>query len=137
MAFTDEITISAKAGKGGDGVVRWLHEKGKEFGGPSGGDGGAGGDVIFRAVQDLNILGRYRGRSVFKAEDGENGKSKNMTGKNGESVTIDVPVGSVVTNLDLGSSSELVKEGETVTALEGGRGGLGRTHFQNLSNHNS
>ena len=114
MPFVDEITLSAAAGHGGDGVVRWLHEKGKEFGGPSGGNGGRGGDVVFRGVRDLNILSRYRGRKEFKAERGEDGMNKNMYGHAGKSVTIDVPVGSVITAQLKGASFEILDDGNDV-----------------------
>lgn len=134
MSFVDEITLKAKAGRGGNGVVRWLHLKGKEFSGPAGGDGGDGGDIIFRAVRDVNILTRYRGRDMFRAENGEHGKSKNMAGKNGASVVIDVPIGSIVTHKKSGASFELLREGDEVVALRGGRGGHGNAHFKSSTN---
>lgn len=134
MAFVDELRIRAKAGKGGDGVVQWLHEKSKEFGGPVGGDGGRGGDVIFRAVRDVNTLARYRGKNEFRAEKGDDGKGKNMAGKDGESVFIDVPVGSVVTRLESGHTFELLNENDTVVGLHGGRGGLGNANFKSSTN---
>jgi GTP-binding protein len=134
MALVDQIHIHAKAGKGGNGVVRWLHEKSKEFGGPSGGDGGKGGDIIFRAVRDINILGKYRGANKFKAENGEHGKSKNMAGKDGEDTVLEVPVGSVVTRKESGHSFELLHEGDSVVALHGGRGGLGNSNFKSSTN---
>lgn len=136
MAFTDEITIRAKAGKGGDGVVRWLHEKGKEFGGPSGGDGGRGGNIIFRAIRDINILSRYRGRNTFRAENGEDGKNKNMAGKDGTDTFVDVPVGVVITRNESGQTFELLNENDTVIALHGGSRGLGNTNFKSSVNQN-
>jgi hypothetical protein len=114
--------------------VRWLHEKSKEFGGPVGGDGGRGGDVIFRAVRDVNTLARYRGKNEFRAEKGDDGKGKNMAGKDGESVFIDVPVGSVVTRLESGHTFELLNENDTVVGLHGGRGGLGNANFKSSTN---
>src|SRR5436190_3450721 len=98
MPFVDELKIHISAGKGGDGVVRWLHEKGKEFMGPAGGNGGRGGDVSARAVSDLNILSHYRHKKEFKAEDGGDGMKKSMHGKDGEDLVLDVPIGSVITN---------------------------------------
>lgn len=136
MALVDEIHIYASAGRGGNGVVRWLHEKSKEFGGPSGGDGGKGGDIIFRAVRDINVLGKYRGKNHFKAENGEHGKSKNMAGKDGVDTYLDVPVGSVITRKESGHSFELLQEGDTVVALHGGRGGLGNSNFKSSTNQN-
>src|SRR3989344_4771274 len=104
MAFVDEITISASAGRGGDGVVRWLHEKFREFGGPSGGDGGKGGDVRIRTVRDIAALARYKFEKKFRAENGGAGGNKEMHGKDGEDLVLVVPVGSVVTNKTTGES---------------------------------
>src|ERR1700687_1821459 len=98
MAFVDELTISAHAGNGGDGVVRWLHMKGKEYGGPAGGNGGDGADVGGQAVRDISLLARYRGDKEFKAEDGSPGESENRHGKSGDDFVIDLPIGSVVRN---------------------------------------
>lgn len=134
MAFVDEITLKAKSGKGGDGVVRWLHLKGKEFGGPSGGDGGKGGDVVLRAVRDLNILARYRGRPQFEAGRGEDGFRNEMEGKNGEAAYIDIPVGSRVTHRESGAVYELLQEGAEVVVLRGGRGGYGNARFKSSTN---
>lgn len=134
MAFVDEITLSARAGKGGDGVVRFLHLKGKEFGGPSGGNGGKGGDVVLRAVRDLNILFRYRGAKQFKAEPGADGFRNEMTGKDGEDIYIDIPVGSKVTVKETEEVFELLEEGEERVVFNGGRGGLGNTHFKSSTN---
>lgn len=134
MAFVDEITITAKAGKGGDGVVRWLHLKGKEKGGPSGGDGGKGGDVVLKAVRDLNVLYRYRGAPQFKAENGQEGMKKEMHGANGKSVCINVPVGSKVTLKETGETFELLEENEEIVALKGGAGGQGNVRFKSSTN---
>lgn len=134
MAFVDEITITAKAGKGGDGVVRFLHLKGKEKGGPSGGDGGKGGDVILKAVRDLNVLYRYRGAPQFKAENGQDGAKKEMTGHGGKPVVINVPVGSEITVKETNKIFELVREGEEVVALKGGTGGEGNARFKSSIN---
>jgi GTP-binding protein len=136
MGLIDSITIHAAAGRGGDGVVRWLHIRGKEKGGPSGGDGGRGGDVIFKAMRDLAILARYKGRSEFKAEPGEAGGSENMHGANGEPIIIEVPVGSCITKLSTGETVELIEEDQTWTALIGGYGGYGNSHFKSSTNQN-
>lgn len=136
MALVDQIHIRAEAGRGGNGVVRWLHEKSKEFGGPSGGDGGKGGDIIFRAARDINVLGKYRGKNQFKAEAGEHGKSKNMAGKDGADTYLDVPVGSVITRVESGLSFELLNEGDVSVGLHGGRGGLGNSNFKSSTNQN-
>lgn len=136
MALVDEIRIRAEAGRGGNGVVRWLHEKSKEFGGPSGGDGGKGGNIIFRAVRDINVLAKYRGKNQFKAEPGEHGKSKNMAGKDGADTYLDIPVGSVITRVESGLQFELLNDGDTGVGLHGGRGGLGNTNFKSSTNQN-
>src|SRR3989344_2736222 len=107
MAFVDEVKISARAGKGGNGVVRWLHEKFREFGGPSGGDGGKGGDVKIKAVRDIGALARYKFEKKFNAENGGNGKEKEMHGKDGKDLILSVPVGSVVTSSLSGQSLDL------------------------------
>ncbi|MCK5022170.1 MAG: GTPase ObgE [Candidatus Pacebacteria bacterium] len=132
--FVDELRIYAKAGKGGNGVVRWLHYKGKEFSGPSGGNGGNGASVFVRATRDLNILQNYLRKSKFYAEDGEEGMKNSKFGKNGDDLFIDIPIGSVVTNLATKKEIQLLKESETYKILQGGRGGLGNEHFKSSRN---
>lgn len=132
--FIDELKIYARAGKGGDGVVRWRHIKGKALGGPSGGNGGKGGDVCARAVRDLGILSRYRNKKEFIAENGGDGMADSMHGKNGEDLIINVPIGSVVTNTVIGTRYELLEEGAYVKILSGGRGGLGNEYFKGSTN---
>lgn len=134
MAFIDELKIHMKAGDGGRGVVSWLHEKGKEYGGPAGGDGGKGGDVVAKAVRDIGILAKYRHEKEFQAERGEAGKRKSMHGANGKDLEILLPVGSVVTDLKTDRVVELMKEGESVVLLKGGRGGYGNEHFKGSKN---
>lgn len=134
MAFVDELAIHARAGRGGDGVVRWLHLKGKEYSGPAGGNGGNGGDVYIRAVRDISLLGRYRGEKSFKAEDGGVGESYNRDGRGGSDLTIDLPVGSVVRNRTTGEVHELMHEGQTELVLKGGRGGAGNAVFKSSVN---
>lgn len=134
MAFVDELLIHARAGKGGDGVVRWRHEKFVPKGGPAGGDGGEGGDVYVRAVKDSSILQKYKHQKEFIAEDGENGKKNKEHGKGGEDLIIDLPVGSIVRNVETKEEFELNKEGEKVLILKGGRGGLGNDRFKSSTN---
>ncbi len=134
MAFVDEIQFHIKAGDGGHGVVRWLHEKGKEFAGAAGGNGGKGGDVFVRAVRDLGILARYRNTKHFQAERGENGMKKSMYGKDGEDLIIDLPIGSIVTNLSSEKKFHLLTDGQTEHILKGGRGGLGNEEFKSSIN---
>lgn len=134
MAFVDEITIHAAAGKGGLGVVRWRHEKGKEYAGAAGGNGGRGGSVYVRAVRDFGILASYRNIKEFRAENGGHGMRNSMNGKNGKDLTIDLPLGSIVTNKKNGKRFSLDVIGKDVLILEGGRGGLGNEHFKASTN---
>ncbi|MEK7088000.1 MAG: GTPase ObgE [Patescibacteria group bacterium] len=134
MALVDEITLHLKAGDGGNGIVSWLHEKGREFMGPAGGDGGKGGDVYLRAVRDIGRLASYRYGNLFTAERGKNGEGKSRHGRNGTDIELDVPVGSVVTNNATGRVYELLNEGERVMMLRGGRGGFGNEHFKSSRN---
>lgn len=132
--FVDEIQIHAKAGDGGDGVVRWRQEKFKPKGGPAGGNGGKGGDVYIRAVRDLGLLGKYKGAKVFKAENGEAGRSRSQFGKGGEDRYIDLPVGSKVTDIKRDRVYDLHREGQTEKILQGGNGGLGNEYFKSSTN---
>lgn len=135
MAFVDELKIRAKAGDGGDGVVRWRHEKNREFGGPSGGNGGRGGNIYAYAVRDAYLLARYRTKKKFVAEDGKDGKKSSFHGADGEDLDISLPIGSVITNTRTGEKISLSKEGERVLLLFGGRGGRGNESFKSSTNH--
>ena len=134
MAFIDEMTIHMKAGDGGNGVERWKHIKSKEFAGPSGGDGGHGGEVHVRAVRDVHILSKYRHQKEFLAERGGDGGSDSLHGKNGEDFVLDLPIGSIVRNLNTDEEVSLLKEGEEIVLLTGGRGGYGNEHFKSSTN---
>lgn len=134
MAFVDEILIHGIAGDGGNGVVRFRHEKYIAKGGPSGGDGGDGGDVFVRAVKDSGILQKYKHQKEFKAEDGEPGGNKKLKGKDGEDLIIDLPVGSIVRNVETKEEFELEKEGQQIMILKGGEGGLGNDRFKSSTN---
>lgn len=136
MAFVDELHIHAQAGHGGAGVVRWLHLKGKEKGGPAGGDGGRGGDVILEAVRDLGVLARYRFSKKFRAENGDSGSGHDRHGKDGESVIIQVPVGSVAILPTTGETFEMLTHGQREVIMRGGIGGYGNAHFRGSMNQN-
>jgi GTP-binding protein len=136
MAFVDEVLLHAQAGKGGDGVVRWLHTKETEWGGPGGGDGGRGGDVLLEGVRDLAALQSYRYTKKLKAEDGGPGSNFNKHGKDGASVTIRVPVGTHATILETGESFEILEEGQQVVIFKGGPGGYGNDHYKSSTNQN-
>lgn len=130
MAFVDEITLHIKAGDGGDGVVGWLHESNREYGGPVGGNGGRGGSVYARAVRAVNLLARYKTEKKFEAERGENGGSKDLDGANGDDLDIDFPTGSIITNLATGEKISLLHEDERILLLKGGGGGRGNKSFK-------
>lgn len=135
MAFVDEMHVSARAGKGGDGVVRWLHLKGLEKAGPAGGDGGRGGDVMLVGVRDLAILASYRFTKSFRAEDGGAGGGNDKHGKDGDPIIIKVPVGTVATT-STGETFEILEEGKETTVFRGGAGGFGNAHFKSSVNRN-
>jgi GTP-binding protein len=130
MAFVDELNIHISAGKGGDGVLRFRHEKGKEFAGPSGGDGGRGGSVYVVGSRDLGLLFKYRHEKKFSAQDGEAGKKDSLHGANGEDFILKLPIGSIVTNKETGKSVHILTEEEPILLLKGGDGGFGNEHFK-------
>lgn len=132
--FIDELTLHLKAGNGGNGVERWRHEKGKEFGGPSGGNGGKGGDIVALAVHDIGILSAYRNSKGFDAESGESGEKDSRHGGNGRDTEIKLPLGARLTNRTTGHVIELMNLGEKTVLLKGGRGGLGNEHFKGSTN---
>lgn len=132
--FVDELTIEAKAGDGGEGVVRWLRLRHMPKGGPAGGNGGRGGNVYVRAIRDLNILSKYTGDKLFNAENGAAGSGRSKYGKDGEDTYIDVPIGSKITNTSDNSVYVLESEGEVIQILSGGQGGLGNEHFKSSTN---
>jgi len=134
MAFIDELKVSLKSGNGGHGVVRWLHEKGREFMGPAGGNGGKGGNVCAIGVSDLSRLSQYRHKKEFNAERGGDGESRSKHGKNGDDLTIEVPIGTLITNLDNGKQFDVTEVDQKVLLLKGGRGGLGNEYFKASTN---
>ncbi|HEY0010308.1 MAG TPA: GTPase ObgE [Candidatus Paceibacterota bacterium] len=136
MAFIDEMTLHAAAGRGGDGVVRWLHMKGKEKGGPSGGDGGRGGDIIVEGVRDLGALASYRYAKKFRAENGGPGEGNKRHGKDGEPIVLRIPVGTLVKNATTQEVFEILEEGDRRVIFRGGGGGLGNHRFKSAENQN-
>lgn len=134
MALIDEIRIHAAAGNGGNGVVRWRQEKFIAKGGPAGGDGGRGGDFYIVGARDIGLLAKYKAKKDFTAERGEDGGSKSLTGKNGEDFMLELPIGSVVTNIETGEKWTLLEEGEKFMIRHGGRGGYGNEHFKSSIN---
>jgi len=136
MAFVDEAKIYAESGKGGDGVIRWLRTKESARGGPSGGDGGRGGDVVLVGVRDLSALAHYRYKKKFHAENGEAGKGELKHGANGAEVLLKVPVGTLARVIQTGKEYEITEEGERFVLFRGGNGGLGNARFKSSTNQN-
>ena len=136
MAFVDEAKIYASAGKGGDGVIRWLRTKENARGGPSGGDGGKGGDVFLVGVRDVAALAHYRYEKKFHAQDGEAGKGELKHGVNGTPTLLKVPIGTVAHVTATGEKYEITKEDERVLVFKGGHGGRGNARFKSSTNQN-
>ncbi len=128
--FIDEAKIKVIAGNGGHGVVSFRREKFVPKGGPDGGDGGKGGDVIVRADHNLQTLLDFRYRRIFKAKSGKHGQGSQKTGKSGEDVVIRVPCGTVVKDAETGDVlADLVNDGQQAVIARGGKGGRGNAHF--------
>ncbi|MDB5189449.1 MAG: GTPase Obg [Parcubacteria group bacterium] len=136
MALIDQITLHAQAGRGGDGVVRWLHIKGTEKGGPAGGDGGRGGDIIIEGVRDLGVLSQYRFNKKFRAEHGFAGEQNNRHGADGKDIVIKVPVGTLAKNTTTKDVVEILEEGQREVIFKGGPGGFGNAHYKSSVNQN-
>jgi len=135
MKFIDEVTLFASSGHGGAGCVAFRHEKFIEFGGPSGGDGGKGGDVIFHALAGLSTLLELRHKPHQKGEKGHNGMGKNRHGAAGKDLIIRVPVGTVIKDAETGDIlADLTTDGEKIVLLKGGRGGQGNARFATATN---
>lgn len=127
--FVDIAKVFIKAGKGGDGAVSFRHEKYVDKGGPDGGDGGRGGDVIFRATKDLNTLLNFRYKPELAAENGQAGSKRGKRGKSGESLIVKVPMGTLVKK-DGVTIADLTRDGEEAIVARGGDGGFGNAHFK-------
>lgn len=136
MALIDQITLHTTAGRGGDGVVRWLHLKGKEKAGPAGGDGGRGGDIVLEGVRDLAALAQYRYNKKFKAENGFPGENNNRHGADGKDVVLKVPVGTIAKNATTQEVVEILTEGQREVIYKGGPGGFGNAHYKSSQNQN-
>lgn len=127
----DRVKVTLISGKGGDGKVAFLHEKGKALGGPAGGNGGKGGSIYVKATEGYNTLTNYRFGKTIKAPDGENGHEKNMYGKYAPDVILPVPVGTVIKDMDGNLLADLSKKDAQYLACEGGRGGKGNSCYAN------
>jgi GTP-binding protein len=133
--FIDEAKIYVKGGDGGNGIVAFRREKYVPKGGPAGGDGGRGGDVIFVAEEGLKTLMDFKYRKHFKAERGQHGQGKNMHGAWGEDLLVKIPVGTIIYDDDTGEViADLTKAGQDVIVARGGRGGKGNARFATATN---
>src|SRR4051812_44428427 len=135
MKFLDEAKVYIRSGDGGNGCVSFRREKFIEFGGPNGGDGGHGGDVIVIAVDGLNTLIDYRYQQHFKAKNGGGGMGKDRHGANGDDVVLKVPVGTQIYEED-GETllADLTRLGERFVLAKGGNGGFGNAYFKSSTN---
>ena len=128
--FLDKAVIYIKAGNGGNGKVSFHREKYVPTGGPDGGDGGRGGDIVFVADANMTTLIDFRYRAHYRAGNGENGDGNNCFGANGESIYIKVPCGTVIRDDETGNIlADMYEDGMQVTVLKGGRGGKGNVRF--------
>ena len=135
MKFFDEARIEVLAGDGGNGVATFRREKYIPRGGPSGGDGGFGGSVKAVADRNINTLIDYRYTRVFRAQRGENGRSRDCYGKGSEDIVLRMPVGTVIEDAETGEPfADLDEDGKEVLLAKGGRGGLGNIHFKSSVN---
>lgn len=135
MKFLDEAKIYLESGHGGAGSTSFRREKYIEYGGPDGGNGGKGGDVIFTAVRDINTLIDFRYTQHFRGEKGKNGSGRQRSGAHGKDMHITVPVGTVILAEDKETILvDMVDEGQTVVMLKGGDGGFGNLHYKSATN---
>jgi GTPase len=133
--FIDEAEIIVSSGKGGDGMVHFRREKYVPRGGPDGGEGGRGGDVILEVAKRLNTLSAFRHSRLYKADDGRNGGAKNQTGRSSKPLIILVPPGTLVRDQETGELlGDLVEPGQQLMVCKGGRGGRGNVHFTSSRN---
>jgi len=135
VQFIDEVKILVSSGKGGNGCVAFRREKFIPRGGPSGGDGGKGGDVIFVCANDLNTLVDFRFQQHFEADDGRNGQGSNCHGSNGKDLVLKLPIGTQVFDEGTGQLLvDMIEEGQTVMIAKGGNGGFGNSRFKSSIN---
>ena len=127
--FSDTAKVSLKAGKGGDGAVSFRREIYIPKGGPDGGDGGKGGDIVFKADKDTNTLIDFRFTPILTAEDGKNGSGTRSAGRSGRDLVVEVPIGTIVKR-DGEVIADLVRDGQTAIIAKGGDGGFGNAHFK-------
>ena len=135
MKFLDEAKVFIRSGDGGAGAVSFRRERNVEFGGPDGGDGGRGGDVVVEAVDGLNTLIDFRYRQHFKAAKGGQGMGRNMAGARGADAVLRVPAGTQIFEEDNETlAADLARVGDRVVLAAGGNGGFGNAHFKSSTN---
>ena len=135
MKFLDQAKIYVKSGDGGRGCVSFRREKYVEYGGPDGGNGGRGGDIIFEGAADLNTLIDFRYTQHFRAKNGEGGAGRDRTGASADALVIKVPVGTEILDEDKETVLlDITEEGQTFTFLKGGDGGFGNAHYKSSTN---
>ncbi|MFO7971743.1 MAG: GTPase ObgE [Desulfobacterales bacterium] len=135
MKFIDEAIITVQSGDGGRGCVSFRREKFIPRGGPDGGDGGKGGDIVLKTTSRKRTLYQFRFKKHFKAENGSHGQGQQKTGKNGQDLTIELPPGTLITDADTGQViTDLIKCDEAVVLARGGRGGRGNARFKTSTN---
>jgi GTPase len=133
--FIDSARITIKSGDGGNGCISFRREKYVPKGGPNGGDGGKGGNVIFRADNSLSTLIDFRYKRAYKAQNGQHGMGGDKTGKNGADIIIKVPCGSIIKESETGYIlADLIENGDEFIAAKGGKGGKGNSHFATATN---
>src|SRR5580698_3172134 len=132
MRFVDEAHIKVKAGDGGPGIIAWRREKYVPLGGPAGGDGGKGGDVVFIAKEGMNSLLEIKRQAKITAPNGGKGESKNKTGCAGENRIVFVPLGTQIRDIkNPNNIYDLISHDQSLVVCKGGDGGFGNTHFKN------
>src|SRR5258707_7512334 len=135
MKFLDQCKIYLKSGDGGRGSMSFRRERFIEFGGPDGGDGGKGGDIVFEAADNLNTLIDYRYRQHFRAQNGRGGAGANRTGANGRDLVLRVPVGTQILDDDKETViADLTRPGQRIALLRGGDGGVRQSHHKTSTN---
>jgi len=127
--FVDRVSVNIRAGKGGDGLLSFRREKFIAKGGPDGGDGGDGGSIVMRASRNQNTLAAFRYKKLLQAKDGQPGGQRKRHGRRGQDLTVDVPLGTVLTDHQGEVIADLTEDGQTQTIAQGGKGGFGNAHF--------
>src|ERR1700676_3479133 len=135
MKFVDEAKLKVQTGNGGRGCVSFRRGKFVPFGGPDGGDGGLGGSVYLKAVEGMNTLADFRISCTYRGQNGEGGSGNDCTGHGGDDVSVPIPIGTVVADVETGEQlGDLTVEGQTLLVAKGGKGGWGNTRFKSSTN---